>query len=295
MTSGAATKIRVLAWLLLAMLFSAYLLNADRVYHALSGKSYVWKLPDSFSLRAQGDLSTTWNGEDFDLPVNNEFEEGKGLWGKFMSFADKKGDAQLRVFLRSPHALYEVIGNGHSFWANEKKTSFGFFASTSGLENGVYTIGLYLRDDEGERFTWKDNFFEKIDGGPADYIARSIALPRASAKQEQLNFAFDKIEQKNERLAFSGWVVLDGAHMDDYNAYLSIKDPKGSIKNFYAPLFTRMDIASFYKSTRAASCGFQISIPRAELSSGKHGIRVVLQSRTTGEIIAPERTDTVRF
>ena len=283
------SSVKTLSWLVFVVLFVVYFVNADQVYYALSGKSYVVKLPNSFSLHAKGDLRmlAVFNYP----PVNNKFEEGKGYRARFNMVANKSGKTKVRVFFSSSNALYEVIENRHSFWANPMKIAMNFFASTSGLENSIYKIGLYIIDDKGERFLWINNFFEKVAGGPVKYIAHPCTLmPTRTCKD--LRFAIEEIYKDNEEFIFKGWVVLDNAEMNDYSAYITIKDSTDVSKTFYAPLFTRTDVASMYSDTRAANSGFQISVPQNEFVPGKYVIKVMIKSRQTGEVIESEQTET---
>ncbi len=283
---------RPVAYLLFIIVFVTYMLNADRVYNTLSGKSYAVKLPDNFLLYAKGDLQMV---AVFDYsPVNNKFEEGKGLRGEFVKVANKSGNAKIRVFFRSFDALYEVIDNRRSFWAHSIKIAVNFFTSTSGLENGIYQIGLYLSDDEGERFVWMDSFFERAAGGPAEYVARPIA-PIPARVSENLKFVIERIDKENKEFVFQGWTVLDNREMNDYNAYLTIKDSDGISKTFYAPLYTRMDIGSMYNDPRAANSGFRFKVRQNEFAPGKHVIKVGIKSRKTGGAVESVQTETRNF
>ena len=95
----------------------------------------------------------------------------------------------------------------------------------------------------------------------------------------------EKIDKDKEGFVIEGWAVLDHAEMDDYNAYLSFEDSNAVSKVFYAPLFTRMDIAAMYEDVRAANSGFHVRIPRGEFAPGTYRINVALDSRKTGEVI----------
>jgi hypothetical protein len=282
-------RVIMAVWLFFVGFFIISMFNADRVYHALSGKSYAVKLPADLPLHANGDLQMS---DVFDYtPVNNKFEEGKGLRGQFITVANESGNAKVRVFLRSPDALYEVIENRRSFWAHSTKIAVNFFASTSGLENGIYNVGLYLSDDEGERFVWMNSLFEKVAGGPVEYIARPVALAPNGVSKD-LKFAIEQIYNDNKEFVFQGWAVLENAEMSNYNAYITIKDSDDVSKTFYAPLFTRMDVASIYEDTRAANSGFRIKVPQYEFVPGKHNIKVIIKSRKTGEVIESVQTET---
>jgi len=284
---------KMAAWLFFFMFFLVYMFNADRVYHGLSGKPYVSKLPDDFPLHVRGDLNMQYVFDP--APVNNKFEEGKGFSGGFASIANKSGNAKVRVFFRSTEALYEVIKNRRSFWVNALNFfALNFLVSTSGLDNGMYQIGIYLLDDDGERFAWMNSFFEKAAGGPVEYIARPVAVAPTGVSKD-LNFAIEPIGKDSKNLILQGWAVLDNAEMNDYSAYIEIKDSKNVVEAFYAPLFTRMDIASLYEDIRAANCGFQIKIPQDEFSPGKHVIKVILKSRKTCEVLESVQAETRNF
>lgn len=297
-------RVKITAWLLFALVFIVYMLNADRVHYALSGKSYAAKLPDAFSLHAKGNLNVQVSDDDTYL-VNNKFVEGAGFRGFIAAGANTSGTAKVRVFFRSSDAVYEVIENRHSFWGDPMKNSINFFASTAALEKGVYSIGLRLTDDGGERFVWLHSFFEKAVDGPVEYIARPAPPLVATRRSKDLKFALeqiDKIENK-KRVCLKGWVALENAEMEDYNAYIviwnsnyiAVRDSNNVVKTFYAPLFTRMDIASRYANPCAANSGFLITIPRSECGPGKHAVKVLVKSRKTGEIIESEQTETGNF
>jgi hypothetical protein len=275
-------NVTITAWLLCIIFFLVYIVNADKVYHALSGKSYVVKKPAAFSLHAKGDLQANRNCDT--SQINNDFEEGKGFRGGFNQIANKSGTAKIRVFFRSDHALYEVIENRQSFWLDATKSAVRFFASTPELEKGIYTTGLYLSDDDGERFVWINSCFEKVAGGPVDYTARPVALV-STGVSKNLHFNIEQIGKEDIRFSLRGWVVLDNAEMDDYNAYITIRDSKDVVKAFYAPLYTRMDISSRFEDIRAANSGFFIFVPKSEFAYGKLTIKVMVKSRTTGEVI----------
>jgi len=279
---------RTAAYLLFVILFITYVLNADSVYYALSGKSYAVKLRHDFSLQAKGDPRLLLV---FDYsPVNNKFEEGKLFRAQFVRVANASGNAQLRAFIRSTDALYEVIENRRSFWADSKKRAVNVFVSTSGLENDIYQLGLYLSDDEGVRVVWTDVFFERVDGGPVEYSARPVATVPARISGD-LKFGVERLGKEKESIVFQGWAVLENIEMNDYNAYIKIEDPDGVSKTFYAPLYTRMDIASMYDDPRAANSGFRIKVPRGEFAPGNHAIKVVVKHRKTGDTIESVQTE----
>jgi hypothetical protein len=284
------SNVKIFSWLLLVVLFIIYFVNADRVYYALSRKSYAVKLLADLSLHAKGDLQCNFRSL---RTINNKFAEMVVLNGKITKVANKSGNAKVLVFFRSSNALYEVIENRCSFKADSTEIALNCFASTSGLEYGVYNIGLYLIDDDGEKFVWTNNFFEKVAGGPVDYIARPVALVPTRIS-EDLKFVIEKIDNENKEFLIQGWTVLDNAEMNDYNAYITFKDKDSGVfsKAFYMPLFTRMDIASFYDDSSAANSGFWVSVPQHDSVPGKHVIKVIIKSRKTGEVIESAQTDT---
>jgi len=292
MSGFSEKRVRMAAWLFFVMFFLVYMFNADRVYHAVSGKFHVAKSPDTFSLPARGDLPML---SFFDYhPVNNKFKEGIVIRGMLSPFANTSGQAKARVFFRSPDALYEVIGNRYSFLPDSLYGGMDFFVSTAALDKGVYTAGLYVRDDEGERFVWLDSVFEKVAGGPVKYGARPVALGLAKASRD-VTFALELCSKEDDGLVLRGWVVLDNAEMEDYNAYITIRDTRGVAKIFYAPLYTRMDIASLYADIRAANSGFEILVPEDECAPGKYSIKVIVKSRKTGEVLESVQTETRNF
>ncbi len=274
-------KATMAAWLVFTIGFSIYLLQADRVYHALRDGSYIQKLPEHFSMRAKGDLQVLNTFEA--RPVSNRFEEGRSFRGRLSQLADQSGKAKVRVFFRSSDAMYEVIENRRSFLGTARQT-VSFFTSTSGLEAGDYTVGLYLRDDDGESFAWISNSFTKVAGGTSVYIARPVSLPPASIG-ETIQFSVENIYPKDIYWVVQGWVVLADAEMTDYNAYVVIQDADGVSKAFYAPLYTRMDIASRQGDDRSAHSGFLIQIPSSEYTRWPSAIQIALQSRKTGTIL----------
>ena len=272
-TSGMKTA----AWLAFAAAFGLYLFQADRVYHALSGKSHAVQMPAGFSPPARGDLKLS---SVFDYaPVNNKFEEGKEFRAKFYTISNRLGCAQVRVFFRSPAAVYELAANRRSLWAHAEKLAVNFFASTAGLENGVYTLGLSVVDDNGPRLAWIDSFFERVPGGPVKYVARPVPLAPGRVR-EDLTFSIEHIRANR----IQGWVVLAGAEMNAYNAYVIVQGPGRSRRAYYAPLYTRRDVAAARGDDRAANSGFRIDFPKDEFPPGTYTIKLAVQSRQTGEI-----------
>lgn len=269
-------------WIVFTAVFVLYLLYADSLYHGLSGHSYVIKLRESLPLSTRGDLGLR---SVFDYePVNNTFTEGIRFRGEFNEVSDRGGNAKVRVFLRSPDALYEVIKNRRSFWAHSMKIAVNFFVSTAGLEKGIYQIGLYVSDDKGERFAWMDQCFEKNAGGPVIYRPRPVAtVPTVSGKDMMVRI--EKHERIKDDFVLQGWVIHDDTEMSDYNAFVKIKDGSNTVKVFYAPLFARTDISTGDKDPRTANRGFKLKIPLSELPPYPYTISVVLQSRKTGKAI----------
>jgi hypothetical protein len=283
---------RTAAYLAFVILFVIYMINADRVYYALSGVSHAVKLPDDFRLPAAGNLLFSYIGEDF--VVNNPFEEGKIVLGRSVRLANERGNGQLRVYLRSTDAVYEVIENRRSFWAPSRNRLRNIFISTSGLKDGIYQLGLYLSDDDGVRAAWTGSLFERVNGGPVVYIARPIA-PVTARMSEGLRFSIERIGQEKEAILLRGWAVLENKDMDDYHAYLKIEDSRGVSQTFYAPLYTRVDIASRYNDPRAANSGFRIRVSRRDLGPGRHSIKVLLRHRKTGEAVESVQTEIKDF
>ncbi len=278
-----------MVYLLFVAVFLTYIFSANRVHNILGGKYYAARLSDNVSPRASGNIEMI---SIYDYPpVNNRYEEGKGFRGEFLEIANRSGNARIRVFLRSSIAIYEVISNRRSFWAHSRKIAINFFTSTSGLEKGIYQVGVYLSDDSGERFIWMDSFFQKAVGGPAEYVARPIA-PIPAKESENLHFAIERIEKNNNEYVIQGWIVLDNREMNDFSAYLIFKDFGGVSKTFYAPLYTRMDIASLYADACAANSGFRIRIPQSDITPGNYEIRVELKSRKKDEAVKSVMTDT---
>jgi hypothetical protein len=292
MKGFSAKSLRTAAYLTFVALFAVYLIHADRVYYLLSGKPHAVKRPDDLRLPAQGDIQFLNIKGDF--LVNNAFEEGAIFLGRSVRVANERAKAQLRVFMRSADSLYEVVQNRGPFLAESRKRLVNFFISTSGLEDGVYQLGLLLSDDEGVRFAWIASYFERLDGGPVVYLARPVA-PVAARISESLKFDIERIGKEKEAILVRGWAVLENADMNDYNAYLKIEDSRSVSKTFYAPLCTRMDIASRHNDPRAASSGFRITIPRHELAAGNHSLKAVVQHRQTGEAIESAKTEIKNF
>ena len=287
MAASSAKGMKTAVWLISAVLFALYLIGADRVYHVLSGKSYFVRQPAGFLPQAQGHLKLS-SVCDY-APVNNPFEEGKEFRAKFYYPPDENGPVKLRVFFRSPDAVYEVVPNRRSFWAHTMKIAVNFCASTAGLENGVFTLGLSVEDKNGLQMAWIDSFFERTAGGPLIYVARPVALAPAPAS-DPITFALNRLDNN----VIQGWVVLAGAEMNDYNAYVVIRNADGVRKAYYAPLYTRMDIAGRRGDPRAANSGFRISFSRDEFPPGTCTIRMALQSRRTGEVFESAQKLTVR-
>jgi hypothetical protein len=278
-------SVKTATWLFVAVfniMFAIYILNANKVYFFVSGKSYIEKIPDDNSLYI-GDALQMLSVVDHP-PTNNPFEEGKGFRGQFARVENKKGIAKVRVFFRSADALFELIENRHSFWERAEKTVVNFFASTAGLENGIFQMGLYLSDDRGEKFAWINSFFEKANGGPMEYMARPVA-PVLARISEDLKFDIEDFSQRYKKIVFEGWTVLENVDMKGFNAYLLIRDSCGVSKTFYTPLYTRMDLMSKFNDLRAVNCGFRIRIPQSELPPGDYTVSVALKSRKTGEAI----------
>jgi hypothetical protein len=280
------------AYLVLVILFAVYLRNADRVYYALSGQPHAVKLPDDFRLPDKGYIQFFNVGSDF--LVNTAFEEGKIFLGRSVRVLNERGGAQLRVFLRSADALYEVVEKRPSFWVESRKRLTNFFIPTSGLKDGVYQLGLFLSDDHGARFAWIASFFEKRAGGPVVYTARPVASVTGRTS-DALKFHIGKIEKEEKAILFQGWAVLENADMSDYNAFLKIEDSRGAAQTYCAPLYTRMNMASRYHDPRAADSGFRIKVTRDALAPGTHSIKVVVRHRKTGEVVESAQTEIKDF
>jgi hypothetical protein len=186
------------------------------------------------------------------------------------------------------------MANRNDFWAHTKKDAVNLFFSTCRLKEGVYQIGLYIADDDGARFAWMNSFFEKVAGGPVEYIAKPVVLPQATTGDD-LKYGVDYSGVEKGLSFIGGWVVLAGAEMNDYDAYLAITDDKGVAKTFYAPLYTRMDIAAMYNDARAANCGFGIKMRASEITPGMHAVEVRLKSQKTGETVKSAQTVTRHF
>jgi hypothetical protein len=283
---------RTAACLAFVILFVIYMINADSVYYALSGVSHAVKLTADFRLPVGGNLPFSYIGDDF--LVNNPFEEGKIVLGRSVRVANERGNAQLRVYLRSTDAVYEVTENRRSFWAPSRNRLRNIFISTSGLKDGIYQLGLYLSDDNGVRAAWTGSLFERVDGGPAVYIAGPIA-PITARMSEGLRFSIERIGQEKEVILLRGWAVLENKDMNDYLAYLKIEDSRGVSQTFYAPLYTRMNMASRHNDPRAANSGFRIRISRRDLGPGRHSIKVVVRHRKTGEAVESAQTEIINF
>jgi hypothetical protein len=258
----------------------------------LTGKSRAVKLPDDFLLPDKGVIRFFDTGQDF--LVNNPFEEGKLLLGRTVRVANERGGAQLRVFLRSPDALFEVADKRHLLWVEPGKRLADFFIPTSGLETGVYQLGLLLSDDEGVRFAWIASFFEKRAGGPVSYTARPVASVTGKTS-EGLKFHIGKTDKKEKTVLLQGWAVLENADLNDYSAFLKIEDSRGVSKTFYAPLYTRMGVASRYNDPRAANSGFRIKVSLDQLAPGRHSIKVLVRHRNTGEAFESAQSEIKNF
>jgi len=278
---------RTWSWLLWIALLVTYAGHAAKVYHAATGRSYAVRLPDGFSVAASGDLHGNF---PFLSTAKNAFAEEVVFNGQIDKVANGSGNATIRAFFRSSAATYEVIENRRAPLARSETISVNVVASTSEMKNGVYTVGACVADDEGVRVAWLNRFFEKIDGGPVEYVARPVSLTPAGASGG-VQFMVEKIDKEKEGFVFEGWAVLDHAEMDEYNAYLSFEDSNAVSKAYYAPLFTRMDIAAMYEDVRAANCGFQVRIPPGEFAPGTYRIKVALESRKTGEVIESQQAE----
>lgn len=274
------------------ILFVVYLIHADRVYFFLSGKSYMERITTDDSLFPRDTLQMDSVLDH--APANNPFDEGKGFRGKFVGIENKKGNTNVRVFFRSPSALFALKANRRSFWEGAEKTVVNFYASTSGLERGVYQLGLSLADDKGKRFAWVDSFFEKVKGGPVEYIARPVA-PLQAAISKDLEFDMESVDRRYKKIVCAGWAVLADADMNGFNAYLLVKDAAGTARTFYAPLYARMDLRAKYDDPRAANGGFRIKMLQQELPPGEYTVSVVLQSRKTGEALESAQSKKIRL
>ena len=276
---------------LFIVMYAAYMFNADAVYFRLSGKSYIEKIPSGRTFpRDTLQMASVLDH----APANNPFDEGKGFRGQFVGIENKKGHTKMRVFFRSPTALFELRENRRPVWEGAEKTVVNFYASTAGLEKGIYQLGLYLSDDRGERFAWVDSFFEKARDGPVEYIARPAA-PLQAAIGKDLEFELETVDRRYKKIVIEGWTVLANADMNVFNAYLLVKDSAGAGRMFYAPLFSRPDLIARYNDPRAANGGFRIRILQRELPPGEYTVAVVLQSRRTGEAVESGRNKKIRL
>jgi|GEM_PF-6660084 len=271
-----------LSFAIFFIIYTIYMVQADKVYFLLSGKSYIEKISSDNALPPMEPLQMRIVVDH--PPTNNPFEEGKGFRGQFVKVENKKGNTKVRVFFRSSDALYKLIENHRSIWEGSERTVVNFYASTAGLEKGIYQMGLYLSDDKGKRFAWIHSFFEKTNGGPIEYLARPVA-PVLAKSSKDLKFDIENFYRRYKKIMCTGWTVLKNADMNGFNAYLLFKDSDGVSKTFYTPLYTRMDLISEYNDRRAANCGFRIKIPQDEFPPGNYTVSVVLQSRKTGEAI----------
>lgn len=267
---------------ILFIIYAIYMVYADKVYFLLSGKSYIEKIPNDHSLSTMDNLPMRSVADH--PPTNNRFEEGKGFRGQFVGVENKKGKTNVRVFFRSADALYELVANRRLFWEGADKTVVDLYASTAGLEKGIYQMGLFLSDDKGERFAWIYSFFEKANGGPVEYLARPVA-PVPAKSSQGLKFDIEDLIRKYKKVVCQGWTVLENAEMNDFNAYLLFKDSAGVSKTFYSPLFARTDLLSKHTDRRAVNCEFRIKVPQDELPPGNYTVAVVLRSRKNGEAI----------
>lgn len=294
MTGRSRQKILAAAWLVFAASFVAYLLSADRVYQALSGKPTVARRCGASPQRARGDLQVLPPFEFF--LVNNRFEERVGLQVRVNSIINESGRARASIFFRSADAVYEFTGQDAPLLVAPQHGVVKFTVSTAAFERGVYTVGLQLIDDTGERFVWLNCHFEKAAGGPAEYVARPVAVVPGTASRD-VKFDIESVVTIEEKqlVCIRGWIVLENADMDDYSAYIAVRDAGGAVKAFYAPLYTRMDIASRYADARAANSGFEINIPRDAIAPGKHAVKVVLKSRKTGDVVESEQEEIRSF
>jgi len=281
-----------LSFAIFFLIYAIYMVQADKIYFLLSGKSHIEKIPNDPSLSLMDALPMRSVVDH--PPTNNPFEEGKGFRGQFAGVEDKKGDAKVRVFFRSPDALYELIENHRSFWEGSEKTVVNFYASTAGLEKGIYQMGLYLADDQGKRFAWIGSFFEKAKGGPREYLARPVAPVRAK-RSKDLQFAIEDFYRKYKKIVCAGWTVLAHADMSGFNAFLLLKDSAGVGKTYYAPLYARMDLISKYNDRRAVHGGFRIKIPQDEFPPGIYTVSVLLRSRKTGEAIESAQNEKINL
>jgi len=280
------------AYLLFVALFFVYLVNAARVYHALSGKTHAVKLRPDFPLYPKGQFGYSLFMDP--SMVNSPFAEGVEFKALFWRALFAAGNPPLRAFLRSTDALYEVAANRQSFWPQKHRPLMQFFVSTAGLEKGIYQLGLYLFEGTGGRFEWTRHVFEKADGGPAEYVARPLVLGPARISHD-LKFRIEGLWETKGLIEIRGWVAVDNVEMSDYDGYIKIESPAGVAKAFYAPLYTRMDIASMYEDPKAANCGFRIRIPKSEIGAGRYSIKVAVQHRKTHEIFEPARAWTKNF
>ena len=282
-----ARKRPTAVWLLFVAVFVLYLFQADRVYHAASGKSHLVRLPAGAPSPARGDLKMS-NVFDY-TPVNNKFEEGKEYQAKIYDMADTQGHATVRVFFRSPVAVYELAAGRRSLWAHDLKDAVTFFASTTGLKPGIYTLGLAVTDDNGTRMSWFDNFFEKKAGGPVKYVARPVDLAPGRVR-EDLVYALEGLRADS----LSGWVVLAGTEMNDCNAYVVVTDRRGYRRAYYAPLYSRRDVAEQRGDPRAVNSGFKINFPENEFPPGTYAVQLAVQARPTGEVFESAQKTKVR-
>ena len=110
-----------------------------------------------------------------------------------------------------------------------------------------------------------------------------------------IKYSIERLEKGNDVISIQGWVVLDKADMDEYEAYIAIRNTTNTISFYYAPLYTRWDIASLYGDMRAANSGFKIKIPKGSNFSGPHTVRAVLKSRITGEAHESGAAEKINF
>lgn len=280
-------------WLaIISLLFAVVAFNANAVYFLLSGKSHLKKIATDDSL-FPGETLLMDSVLDH-APTNNPFEEGKGFRGQFAGIENKNGHTKLRVFFRSSTALFELMENRRSFWEGAEKTVVNFYASTTGLERGIYQLGLFLADDKGKRFAWVDSFFEEVKGGPVEYIAQPGASVRAKISDD-LRFEIERVDRRYKKIVCEGWAVLANADMKGFNAYLLVKDAAGAARTFYAPLYARMDLAARHHDPRAANGGFRIKFFQQEFPPGEYTVTVVLTSRKTGEAIESAQSKKIKL
>jgi len=276
----------VLYSLVFFIIFILYLIYANKIVASIFNRSYPLK---EINLEEIEVKDAVYYGLDT-INYQNDFAERVNISGwAFCETEYDNSDKEKYVVLVSTDKSYIVSGtksvrsdiqrqfSERGYKTKGTNSGFDMLFSTVDMENGIYEICLYIKENEQNYgFARTGNKFYKNNKEIVELKNEPVEIHKPIVNDEAIKFNIDGIVFDEGNLTIKGWGTKVGAEKLNDEMFLCIEN-NGEIRYFEITTGARKDIANAFGEEYMYS-GINCNIPLGYLENGELNIYLVLNN-----------------